>query len=107
MSVTQSQIKQPLFALGRLVATPGALELLTRSEQTALEFLARHSRGDWGDCCPEDASENDFSVKAGFRIFSVYRTNGKLIRVIFARPFVSEERFFYQRRSDKALANPK
>jgi hypothetical protein len=30
MSETQSQIKQPLFALGRLVATPGALELLTR-----------------------------------------------------------------------------
>ncbi len=48
MPVTQSQIKQPLFALGRLVATPGALELLTRSEQTPLEFLARHSRGDWG-----------------------------------------------------------
>ena len=48
MQVTQSQIKQPLFALGRLVATPGALELLTRAEQTPLEFLAQHSRGDWG-----------------------------------------------------------
>ena len=42
MPVTQSQIKQSLFALGRLVATPGALELLTRAEQTPLEFLARH-----------------------------------------------------------------
>jgi hypothetical protein len=83
MPVTQSQIKQPLFELGRLVATPGALELLTRSEQTALEFLARHSRGDWGECGPEDASENDFSVKAGFRIFSVYRTrNGEKLWVI-------------------------
>ena len=83
MSETQSQIKQPLFALGRLVATAGALELLTRSEQTPLEFLARHSRGDWGECCPEDASENDFSVKAGFRIFSVYRTcNGEKLWVI-------------------------
>ena len=83
MSVTQSQIKQPLFALGKLVATPGALELLTRSEQTPLEFLARHSRGDWGECCPEDATENDFSVKVGFRIFSVYRTrNGEKLWVI-------------------------
>ena len=83
MSETQSQIEQPLFALGRLVATPGALELLTRSEQTPLEFLARHSRGDWGECCPEDAIENDFSVKAGFRIFSVYRTrNGEKLWVI-------------------------
>ena len=81
--MTQSQIKQPLFALGRLVATPGALELLTRSEQTPLEFLALHSRGDWGECCPEDANENDFSVKAGFRIFSVYRArNGEKLWVI-------------------------
>ena len=74
MSETQSQITPPLFALGRLVATPGALQLLTLVQQTPLEFLARHSRGDWGECCPEDASENDFSVKAGFRIFSVYQT---------------------------------
>ena len=74
MSITQSQIKQPLFALGRLVATPCALELLTRTEQTPLEFLARHSSGDWGESCPEDAKENDFSVKAGFRILSVYNT---------------------------------
>ena len=83
MSETQSQINQPLFALGRLVATPGALELLTHSEQTPLEFLARHSRGDWGECCSEDATENDFSVKAGFRIFSVYRTrDGEKLWVI-------------------------
>ena len=83
MTETQSQIKQPLFALGRLVATPGALELLTRSAQTPLEFLARHARGDWGECCSEDASENDFSVKAGFRIFTVYRTrNGEKLWVI-------------------------
>ena len=74
MPITQLQIKQPLFGLGRLVATPGALELLTRAEQTPLEFLARHSRGEWGECCPEDAKENDFSVKAGFRILSVYST---------------------------------
>ena len=83
MPVTQSQIKQPLFALGRLVATPGALELLTRAEQTPVEFLARHSHGDWGECCADDATENDFSVKAGFRIFSVYHTrNGEKLWVI-------------------------
>ena len=83
MSVTQSQFTQPLFALGKLVATPGALELLTRAEQTPVEFLARYSRGDWGECCPEDARENDFSVKGGFRILSVYRTRtGEKIWVI-------------------------
>lgn len=36
-------------------------------------------------------------------IFSVYRTNGKKINVIFARPFEPEERFFYQRKMDQTL----
>jgi uncharacterized DUF497 family protein len=37
-------------------------------------------------------------------IFSVYRTNGKQIRVIFARAFEPEERYFYQRKMDQTLA---
>ena len=41
---------------------------------------------------------------AGTGIFSVYRTNGKQIRVIHARQFQPEERFFYQRKLDQALA---
>ncbi len=40
----------------------------------------------------------------GSGIFSVYRTNGKQIRVIHARPFQPEERFFYQRKTDQMLA---
>ena len=40
----------------------------------------------------------------GVGIFSVYRTNGKQVRVIFARPFEPEERFFYQRKLDQTLA---
>ena len=74
MSVSQSQTKQPLFALGKLVATPAALEVLAHAGQTPFEFLALHQRGDWGECCPEDARDNDRSVKQGFRILSVYRT---------------------------------
>ncbi|KAB2653287.1 MAG: hypothetical protein DVB33_03555 [Verrucomicrobia bacterium] len=55
-----------------------------------------------------------FSVQARFfnlgmaaggdGIFSVYRTNGKQIRVIHARGFQPEERFFYQRKMDQTLA---
>lgn len=37
-------------------------------------------------------------------IFSVYRTNGKQVRIIHARPFQPEERFFYQRKMDQTLA---
>ena len=40
----------------------------------------------------------------GTGIASVYRTNGKQIRVIHARPFQSEERFFYQRKMDQMLS---
>ena len=40
---------------------------------------------------------------AGVGIFSVYRTNGKQIRVMLARPFEPEERFFYQRKVDQTL----
>lgn len=41
---------------------------------------------------------------SGIGIFSVYRTNGKQIRVIHARPFQPEERFFYQRKMDQTLS---
>ncbi len=41
---------------------------------------------------------------SGMGIFSVYRTNGKQIRVIYARPFQPEERFFYQRKMDQTLS---
>ena len=39
----------------------------------------------------------------GVGVFSVYRTNGKMVRVIYARPFEAEERFFYQRKLDQSL----
>ena len=74
MSVSQIQTKHSLFALGRLVATPGVLEVLVHAGQSPSEFLLRHQGGDWGDCCEEDARENDLSVKQGFRILSVYET---------------------------------
>ena len=40
----------------------------------------------------------------GTGIFSVYRTNGKQLRVIHARQFQPEERVFYQRKLDQTLA---
>ena len=66
--------KQPLFELGRVVATPGALAALEAADQRPEEFLARHVAGDWGEVPEEDKQENDFSVENGFRILSSYRT---------------------------------
>jgi hypothetical protein len=40
---------------------------------------------------------------AGKGIFTIYRTNGRLVRVIVARPFAPEEAFFYERKVSQAL----
>ena len=41
---------------------------------------------------------------SGIGVFSVYRTNGKQVRVICARPFEPEERYFYQRKMERKLS---
>jgi hypothetical protein len=64
----------PLFSAGRIVATPSALALLEQANKSPLEFLSRHLRGDWGDdLCQEDKTENELSLKYGFRLLSSYR----------------------------------
>ena len=65
---------KPKFALGQILATPGALEALQESGQTPQFFLARHVRGDWGEVCPEDAQLNDQALVDGSRLLSAYRT---------------------------------
>ena len=40
----------------------------------------------------------------GIGVYSVYRTNGRQVRVLLARPFEPEERFFYQRKMDQTLS---
>lgn len=60
------------FLLGRLLATPGALEALQKAGQEAIEFLSRHQHGDWGDLDDEDKQENELSVLNDYRILSAY-----------------------------------
>lgn len=67
--------RKPLFPLGQVVATPGALEALEQAGQSPSEFLERHVHGDWGIVCEEDAEANHQSLKDGSRILSAYRTN--------------------------------
>jgi hypothetical protein len=62
----------PLFDLGRVVATPGALALLVSAGENPANLLERHASGDWGEVPPEDARENERSLKYGFRILSSY-----------------------------------
>ena len=93
-----------------------------------MEFDWNNAPPEWdGSLTPRDVEESfedpfairllpdsaRFSVQArffnlgmsagGIGIFTVYRTNGKQIRVIHARPFEPEERFFYQKKMDQTL----
>ena len=61
------------FALGQVVATPGALALLQATGRSAASLLARHMHGDWGDTCRDDAALNELAITDGSRIMSVYR----------------------------------
>jgi hypothetical protein len=58
--------------LGRVVATPGALEALALSGETPATFLRRHAIGDWGDLDEHDLAENEISAREGFRLLSAY-----------------------------------
>ena len=67
--------------MGRLVATPRALEAL--KEESYWPYVERHSQGDWGDISQEDKAENELSLKSGFRLLSAYTlAGGKRIWII-------------------------
>jgi hypothetical protein len=58
--------------LGRVVATPGALKLLTEAGGHPFDYLTRHATGDWGDLCAFDRRQNEITLRDGLRVFSSY-----------------------------------
>ncbi|VGO18803.1 hypothetical protein [Pontiella sulfatireligans] len=64
---------KPLFPLGQLVATPGALAALEENGTGCTEFLERHVAGDFGDLCEEDKQANVEAIEQGLRILSAYK----------------------------------
>jgi len=71
------------FALGQIVATPGALTAFSQTGEQPSSFIRRHAAGDWGELDQEDVAENELSVEQGFRILSSYRlSDGAKIYVI-------------------------
>jgi hypothetical protein len=76
-------MKAPRFDLGRVVATPGALEALIFVRESPATFLARHADGDWGDLDEDDRRENDRSLEYGCRLLSAYQlSDGSKIWII-------------------------
>ncbi len=65
--------QSPLFQLGQVVATPGALQLLKQFGVQPFALLARHQSGDWGNLDASDMRENSMALVHGHRIFSSYQ----------------------------------
>jgi hypothetical protein len=68
--------------LGKVVATPGALNLLLKTGVDPFDYLARHATGDWGDLCTFDRRQNEIALREGSRIFSSYETPAGKVWII-------------------------
>jgi len=78
-----AHLKPPLFLLGRVVATPGALAIFQQHEDKSIhQYLQNHLRGDWGELCSDDKQANDNALNTGGRILSSYFVGGNKIWVI-------------------------
>jgi hypothetical protein len=60
------------FALGRVVATRNCLNHLVSIGASAVPYLERHQRGDWGNLGTSDKQANEQALKDGGRILSKY-----------------------------------
>ena len=72
----------PLFKLGKVVATPGALKFCEEHSINPLMLLKRHIAGDYGDLSIEDVQANILAVQHDLRIFSSYKFDGSKIWII-------------------------
>ena len=70
------------FPLGRIVATPAALDLLARHQRAPLEFIARHAHADWGQLNAEDVRANESALRHGERLLSSYAVGDETLWLI-------------------------
>jgi hypothetical protein len=75
--MNHAALSRPLFLLGRVVAIPGAMELMSRTETNAFSLLGRHQRGDSGSVCEADKKANADASLHGSRILSAYPLGAK------------------------------
>jgi hypothetical protein len=70
------------LTLGRVVATPGALNLLMEAGDGPFAYLPRHATGDWGELCAFDRRQNEIALRTGERVLSSYPVGGGKIWII-------------------------
>jgi hypothetical protein len=67
---------KPLFPLGKLVATRGAVDLLKELQLSPFDLVNKHWQGEWGDLDAEDVEANNQALIHGTRLLSSYRIDG-------------------------------
>jgi len=72
----------PLFNLGKVVATPAALQFCKQHKINPLALLGRHIGGDWGDLSEADVAANVHAIQHDLRLFSSYAVGGGKVWVI-------------------------
>ena len=90
-----AEVLHPVAAVPRHLAS-----LFRADHRTAVNFVGRFQ----DDLAVRSRFFNLGVATSGVGVFSVYRTNGKTVRVIHARPFELEEQFFYQRKLNQSVA---
>jgi hypothetical protein len=75
----RSAAHAPRLALGHVVATPGALDVVRAHGLDVLALVHRHARGDWGDIGRDDALANDLALDPACpaRVLSAYEFPSK------------------------------
>ncbi len=63
----------PLFPLGKVVITPGAISGLKQLKLSPYDLLLRHQSGDWGDMVKQDYQTNLEALLFGRRLMSAYQ----------------------------------
>jgi len=67
-------LEQQKFLLGKIVATPAALQSL--SVEDICRAIDRHVCGEWGMVSEADRAENEFALRHGLRVMSVFESKG-------------------------------
>ncbi|MFL6628244.1 MAG: type I restriction endonuclease subunit M [Vitreoscilla sp.] len=70
------------FALGRIVATRGAIDEMERLGVNPAELVTRHVMLDQGALCSEDHKQNQHALVEGSLIFSSFEYHGVRLWVI-------------------------
>jgi hypothetical protein len=75
--------RRPLFSLGQVIVTPGALAAFAVANEWISRYLAQHQCGEWGHLDPAAIRTNETALRCGGQLSSAYElTNGTRFSIV-------------------------